>query len=129
MERAHHAYLAVGEAALATRCAFWIGFVYGTRGELGPAAGWAERATRVLGDLDCVEQGYLLLPGLMMSAMGGDWQSTHDVACAAESVGEAYGDGDLTTLARHWRGRAAGLPTIAGIDDAARDRMGRASPP
>jgi DNA-binding CsgD family transcriptional regulator/tetratricopeptide (TPR) repeat protein len=106
MERAHHAYLSGGDSPAAVRCAFWLGFVHGSRGDLGPAMGWAERAARVLGDRDGVERGYLMLPELVMSAMVGGWSDVHDRAGDAAAVGERFDDADLTTFARHWRGRA-----------------------
>jgi hypothetical protein len=35
MERAHHAYLSEGDPRAAVRCAFWLGLVHGSRGDLG----------------------------------------------------------------------------------------------
>lgn len=106
MERAHHAYLSEGDLPAAVRCAFWLGFVQGSRGDLGPALGWLQRAARVLGDSDSVDRGYLILPELIMNAMFGDWPEVHDRALEAVAIGERFGDDDLTSFARHWRGRA-----------------------
>jgi DNA-binding CsgD family transcriptional regulator len=106
MVRAHHAYLSGGDSPAAVRCAFWLGFVHGSRGDLGQALGWAERAARVLGDSDGVERGYLILPEVVMSAMVGGWSDAHDRAADAAAIGERFDDADLTTFARHWRGRA-----------------------
>jgi DNA-binding CsgD family transcriptional regulator len=106
MERAHQAYLSGDDVQSAVRCAFWLGFVHGSRGDLGQAAGWAERAARLLGDGDSVEHAYLILPELTMSAMVGAWPDVHDLAVDITAAGERFGDADLTVFARHWHGRA-----------------------
>lgn len=108
MERAHQAYASATEVRDAARCAFWLGFVLGHRGEIGPASGWLERAGRLLaGDgTDCVELGYLLLPELMMQAMAGEWDAVHGVAVDAAAIGQRFAEPDLTAFSLHWRGRA-----------------------
>jgi DNA-binding CsgD family transcriptional regulator len=106
MERAHKAYLSGDDVQAAVRCAFWLGFVHGYRGDFGPAMGWGERAARLLGEGDSVEHAYLTLPVLMMSAMAGAWPEVRDLAVDVTAAGERFGDADLTAFARHWHGRA-----------------------
>src|SRR3954471_15111799 len=64
LARAHHEWLAHGEAARAARCAFWLSFGLVARGQRAQASGWLARAKRLLdhGPQDCAERGYLLLP-------------------------------------------------------------------
>jgi DNA-binding CsgD family transcriptional regulator len=108
MERAHLSYVAAHEPRAAARCAFWLSFVLGSHGDLGPASGWAQRAARLLDSdgSDCVEQGYLIVPELMMHAMGGAWDAVHERAGDAAAVGERFAEPDLIAFARHWQGRA-----------------------
>jgi hypothetical protein len=70
--RAHQGYLDAGEVERAARCAFWLAFRLLTRGERARAGGWLARAGRLLDDTrrDCVERGYLLLPGALQSVLG-----------------------------------------------------------
>ena len=49
-ERAHHLHLEGDDVEPAARSAFWIGFSYALRGELGPAEGWFGRAQRLLAE-------------------------------------------------------------------------------
>src|SRR6266702_4785507 len=74
LARAYHERLHLGDAPRAARCAFWLGFTLLHRGELARGGGWLARARRLLddGDLDCIEQGYLLLPAALQSMAGGD---------------------------------------------------------
>ena len=56
------------------RCAFWLGFGFLERGDQARGGGWLARARRLLddGQLDCVEQGYLLFPGALQALLEGD---------------------------------------------------------
>jgi DNA-binding NarL/FixJ family response regulator len=106
LERAHHAYLAAGDARRAVRCAFWIGHNRLFRGDPVQASGWFARAHRMLGDQDCVEAGYLLIPAWLMEMDRGDFERGYDLAVRAEGVGERFGDLDLAWLARDDQARA-----------------------
>ncbi|WP_418956077.1 LuxR C-terminal-related transcriptional regulator [Streptomyces tritici] len=106
-ERAHHAYLDLGETARAVRCAFWMAVPLLLRGERARGGGWLARARRLLdeGRLDCVEQGYLLFPqGLRLAHK--DPRAAYATFTEAAAIGERFGDEDLVTLARHGQGRA-----------------------
>ena len=106
LERAHQAYLAAGNTLRAVRCAFWIGHNRLFRGDPVKASGWFARANRMLGDQDCVEAGYLLIPAWLMEMDRGDFELGHATALRAEQVAERFGDLDLAWLARDDQARA-----------------------
>ncbi|WP_406859829.1 response regulator transcription factor [Streptomyces sp. HUAS MG47] len=106
-ERAHHAYLDLGQTARAVRCAFWMALPLLLRGETAQGGGWLARARRLLDDgrLDCVEQGYVLFPqGLRL--IHKDPGAAYTLFGEAAAIGERFRDQDLVTLARHGQGRA-----------------------
>jgi hypothetical protein len=67
--RAHQLFVNHNELARAARCAFWLAFALLNRGERTRGGAWVTRARRLLADgrVDCVEQGYLLLPVALQS--------------------------------------------------------------
>ena len=107
LERAHHVYLDAGEVARAVRCAFWLGLNLLFRAEMGQATGWFARARRLLegSELDCVEQGYLLLPDAEQHLQIGNFQLAQSAAAKATEIGERFRDLDLVACARHVQGR------------------------
>jgi DNA-binding CsgD family transcriptional regulator len=106
LERAHRAYLDVGEALPALRCAFWIAVNLAGRGEMGRANGWLGRAQRLLDHegRDGVERGYLLLPIIFEQEASGNWEAAAATAGEAATIGERLGDPDLFALAAHEQG-------------------------
>jgi DNA-binding NarL/FixJ family response regulator len=70
--------------------------------------GWLARARALLdqGRLDCVEQGYLLLPVAMRSLAAGDAAGASAACSEAAKIGLRFGDQDLTTFAGMVRGQA-----------------------
>jgi DNA-binding CsgD family transcriptional regulator/tetratricopeptide (TPR) repeat protein len=106
--RAFHEWLRAGDAPRAARCAFWLGLGLLERGESARGGGWLARARRLLDDghLDCVEQGYLLLPAALQSLAQGDAAAAHATFSQAAKVADRFGDPDLTILARLGRGQA-----------------------
>ena len=107
LTRAHQEWLRRGGAERAARCAFWLAFGLLNRGELARAGGWLARARRLLdeGQLDCVEQGYLLLPVALQRFAEGDAAAAYAAFGQAAKLGDRFGDRDLTTLARAGRGQ------------------------
>jgi DNA-binding CsgD family transcriptional regulator len=106
LERAHQAYLAAGNIPRAVRCAFWIGHNRLFRSDPLQASGWFARAHRMLGDQDCVEAGYLLVPAWLMEMGRGNFERGHAGAVEGEGVAERFGDLDLAWLARDDQARA-----------------------
>jgi DNA-binding CsgD family transcriptional regulator len=106
--RAYHGWLGLGDVPRAVRCAFWLGFTLVYRGELARGGGWLARARRLLDDgrLDCVERGYLLLPGALQSMAGGDAAAACATFGQATEIGGRFRDPDLGTLAGLGRGQA-----------------------
>ncbi len=106
--RAFQGWLHAGDVPRGARCAFWLGFTLLHRGEFARGGGWLARARRLLddGQLDCAEQGYLLLPIAIRSLAGGDAAAANATFSQAAKIGDRFGDQDLTTLARLGRGQA-----------------------
>jgi DNA-binding CsgD family transcriptional regulator/tetratricopeptide (TPR) repeat protein len=75
---------------------------------LARGGGWLARARRLVddGDLDCVEQGYLLVPAALQSMAGGDAATACATFGRAAEIGGRFGDPDLETLAGLGRGQA-----------------------
>ena len=117
LERAHHAYLAEGDAVAALRCAFWIGVTLASHGEVGRASGWLRRARRLLErqEGERVERGYLLLPAVFEQVAGGEWEAAAATAGEAAVIAERFGDSDLFALAAHEQGEC--LIRIGHLDE------------
>jgi DNA-binding CsgD family transcriptional regulator len=105
--RAHHDHLKRGEDARAVRCAFWLAFGLFSHGERARAGAWVERGRQLLavGQEECVECGYVLLPGAYESFLKGDVPGSYAAYCRAAEIGERFADSDLIALARHSCGR------------------------
>jgi DNA-binding NarL/FixJ family response regulator len=108
LARAHQEWLRLGGTERAARCAFWLAFGLLNRGELARGSGWLARARRLLddGQLDCVEQGYLLLPVALQRFAEGDAAAAYATFGQAAKISDRFGDRDLATLARAGRGQA-----------------------
>jgi DNA-binding NarL/FixJ family response regulator len=107
LERAHHAYLAGGNARGAARCSFWIGHGLMFQGQTGPGVGWFARGTRLLeSEPDCVERGYFLIPVLLEQSSRGDFEAAHTTAAEATEIGERFGDRDLVAMGLMEQGHA-----------------------
>jgi DNA-binding CsgD family transcriptional regulator/tetratricopeptide (TPR) repeat protein len=108
LDRAHDAYRATHDHAAAARCAFWLGFRLVTHGEMARGSGWLARAQRVLEHVDgrCVEQGYLLLPQVLMLLNRGAFDEAFALAARAREVAEEFHDADLHAFALHAQGLA-----------------------
>jgi DNA-binding NarL/FixJ family response regulator len=106
--RAHQEFLNRSDVERAARCAFWLAFALLNRAEQAHAAGWVARAGRLLDDAqrNCVERGYLLLPGAVRSVYQGELAGAYTTFSQAAELGERFGDRALVAFARHGQGRA-----------------------
>src|SRR4029453_14704651 len=79
--KAHHAYLAQGDAEHAAGCAFRVGFGLLAKGQIAHGSGWIARTRRVLDDagIDSVVRGYLLLPDAIRASIGGEFSRAHEL--------------------------------------------------
>ena len=103
--RAHHQYLADGEPGRAARCIFWLGFAFMNAGEMAQGGGWMSRALRIVEEIgECVEAGYLLIPGAI-EACERDPQHALEEFRRARAFSERFADRDLFALARHGEAR------------------------
>jgi DNA-binding CsgD family transcriptional regulator len=107
LARAHQAFLEVDEIQPAARCAFWLGFTALLAGDVAQSSGWLSRASRLLEGLPkCVENGYLLLPVGYRAVHSAEPGKAIDVFAQAATIGQEFGDPDLTAMARQGQGRA-----------------------
>jgi DNA-binding CsgD family transcriptional regulator len=98
--RAHAEHLERDQVGRAVRCAFWLGFELGLRGEMAPAAGWQARAQRLIDDdgRDCVERGYLMIPAAIQHLYSGEGAGVVETAAQAKKIADRFGDANLTAL-------------------------------
>jgi DNA-binding CsgD family transcriptional regulator len=102
-----HRLHATGDArAQAARCAFWLALTSLFRGEAGQANAWVARGRRLIEGLDCVEHGYLSLPGIEQQLRAGRFAEGHVLAAEVVDLGERFADPDLVSIALHLQGRA-----------------------
>jgi len=108
LTRAHQGSTSGNDIAHAARCAFWIGFQLMGRGDAAQAGGWFARGGRLLAEneLDCVEQGYLLIPVALQNLYGGEFQTSLETFEQVAALGARFEDPDLKTLGRLGRGQA-----------------------
>jgi DNA-binding NarL/FixJ family response regulator len=105
MDRLHQLYLDEGDPARAARYAFWNGFRLAGMREAAQASGWFARAQRLIENIDCVEQGYLLLPKAYRLSGMGDFEGARAAAAEAAAVGDRFHDADLSVYARCMEGK------------------------
>jgi DNA-binding CsgD family transcriptional regulator len=107
LARAYQEFLSRGAVAASIRCAFWLSFTLRSRGQDARGSGWLARARRLLEEhqLDCVEEGYLLLPLALQAVGAGDAATADTTFDRAASIGIRFGEADLVALARQGRGR------------------------
>jgi DNA-binding NarL/FixJ family response regulator len=108
--RAHTSFLQDGDAARAARCVFWIVLELINRGAQAPAMGWLQRAFQFLDEIDCPEQGMLLVLRARNEARQGNRQASAESARAAAELADRFDDPELAVLSglslAHARARA-----------------------
>jgi DNA-binding NarL/FixJ family response regulator len=104
LERLHQLQLDAGDTLAAARPAFWLVMYLFLGGQMGPATGWLARAERLVGETDCVERAYLLLPAAFRLRAAGDAERAAALMAEAATCGLRFGDRDLFALASHAQG-------------------------
>jgi DNA-binding CsgD family transcriptional regulator len=109
LARAYHECARVGDPARAARCAFWLGFMLVSRGEMAQGGGWLARARGHLapGGPEVAEHGYLLIPEGLQSLEAGDAAAAVAAFSRVFELGERFRDPDLLVLGRLGRGTAS----------------------
>ena len=121
--RAHHACVDQDDLRRAARCAFWLAFGIDITGTAPPAAGWYERARRLLAGVaePCPEHAYVrVAPALARLLVDHDADGSAPEFAEIAAVGDRLGDVDLATIGRLGWGhalvlldeRAAGLAML-----------------
>jgi DNA-binding NarL/FixJ family response regulator len=107
LDRAYEAYLESNQTTCAARCGFWLGLTLLFQGEIGRGNGWLASARRLIeqAGIDCVEQGYLLLPVAEQRLGAKEFIAAEAAAAEAIAVGERFAEADLVACARHVQGR------------------------
>jgi DNA-binding NarL/FixJ family response regulator len=107
-ERAHLACIDSSEPERAARCAAWLGLTFLMRGETARASGWFGRAERLAGNTadESAARGFLLVPEVLGSLMGGDPAAAHTRAAEIIDIADRARDPDLLALGVLGRGQA-----------------------
>ncbi len=105
-EAAYHQLLEAGDAAGATKVAFWIGAQRMVAGEVGLGSGWLARAERLVAEqpVEGVAIGYVSLARNFEAAATGDFTRAMALVDEAVAIGRRHRDGDLPCLALHQLG-------------------------
>lgn len=106
--QAYRKYVEGGNLPAAVRCGFHLIMGFAEQKEYAQAGGWLGRARELLDEygLDCVEQGYLMLPVALQSLDAGDAAGAMATFAQVAKIAQRYGDADLETMSRIGRGRA-----------------------
>jgi DNA-binding NarL/FixJ family response regulator len=107
-QRAHNAFLSLGDRERAVRCALHLAMSLLQHGEFARAGGWLARCRRLLddGQRDCVELGYVLLPVALQSLMSGDAAGADTASQQVIAIADRFNDLDLMALGRLGRGQS-----------------------
>jgi DNA-binding CsgD family transcriptional regulator len=105
--RAHQAFLNRGDTERAARHAFWLAFQLLIARKLAPGSGWIARGRRLLeeGNPTDVGHGLLLIPLGLQRVIEGEFEAACAAFTEAAEIGDREHNADLSTLARHGRGR------------------------
>mgnify|MGYP005819211671 CR=1 FL=1 len=109
LARAYQACAQGGDPARAARCAFWLGFMLVSRGEVAQGGGWLARARSQLDPEgpETAEHGYLLIPEGLQSLEAGEPAAALAAFNRVFALGEHFRDPDLLVLGRLGRGIAS----------------------
>jgi DNA-binding CsgD family transcriptional regulator len=95
------------EVPRAARFAFWIGHTLMFEGAMSESAGWHARGRQLLSEHEeCVELGYLLLPGGIKQIFSGEYAAARETIGQARAIAQRFGDLSLLAMTGHGMGRA-----------------------
>ena len=105
--RAHQDCVRAGQTERALRYAFWLAFGLLNSGEMARGGEWLARAQRLLDDsaLDCVEQGYLMLP-MAIGGLDEDPSGSRDTFTRILEIAARFDDKSLAAMGRMGLGRS-----------------------
>ncbi|WP_448811264.1 LuxR C-terminal-related transcriptional regulator [Agromyces bauzanensis] len=104
---AHRAYLAASDPDAAIRCAFWLGYTLGERGEAVRARAWMSRLFELCGSEPDARAGAIAMLCRSVGAFAtGRLDDAAEFAERAVALARASGDTDTEVLATMNRGRA-----------------------
>ena len=105
--RAHQDCVRAGRTERALRYAFWLAFGLLNSGEMARGGAWLARAQRLLDDsaLDCVEQGYLMLP-MAIGGLDEDPAGSRDTFTRVLEIAARFDDTALAAMGRMGLGRS-----------------------
>jgi DNA-binding CsgD family transcriptional regulator len=107
-ERAHRIHLDASDFEQAARNAFWIGFSFALRGDIGPASGWFGRTQRLLErhGADSVVSGFLLIPQAIGLFSAREFTTAEVLGRQAVEIADRFSDPDLLASALLTQGQA-----------------------
>ena len=104
-ERAFQAHTRAGDSRRAAVVAIGLTIHYVARRDLSVAAGWYQKAQRLLEPEEVGrEHGYLALLNSLFGEVGGDWDGVDDEASRMLEIGRREGDADLEALGLTFQG-------------------------
>ena len=104
-ERAYGAYLADEDRRSAARMALWLLYAHSVARARSVAAGWYQRAERLLADEpECREHGYLARAQGLAADARGDTESATQLLRRALELARRFADPDLEALVLHAEG-------------------------
>ncbi len=104
-EAGYQRFLLREQVEAAARCAIWLGMALFDRAEYARGGGWIARAKRLLGDRDCAEQGYLMMPAAIQALAEGRFDDGIAITQRGIEIGERFKDDDLVIMSRMGQGR------------------------
>lgn len=106
-ERAFQEYVRVGDPRRAAVVAVDLAIHYGVRLDFAVAAGWYQKAQRLLeGEEIGREHGYLAVVTALFSEAGGDWDAVQEAASRMTDIGRREDDANLEAIGLTFEGLA-----------------------
>ncbi len=104
-QRAHHAFLQVGDHRRAAKAAVMLTLQHGGLQQISVASGWFQRAQRLLEDEpDCAAHGYLSWAATLMALSAGDHEACMEAARSTYEVGLRNGAPELQAIGLVYQG-------------------------